>query len=87
MLYIGIVLRNRTKKERQKELNSLPSSIKGTFHETIKRIEDLGKSKICITNIITWIHLAEQPLIVDELLYTLAIEEEEDNLDKENLNN
>jgi len=53
----------------------------------MKRIEDSKQSKICATNIITWIHLAERPLIVDELLYALAVEEEEDNLDKENLNN
>ena len=51
----------------------------------MKRIEDLKQSKIRATNIITWIHLAERPLTVDELLYALAVEEEEDNLDEENL--
>lgn len=85
VLHIGIVLGNRTKKERRKELNSLPSSLKGTFHETMKRIKDSKQSKIRATNIITWIHLAKRPLTVDELLHALAVEEEEDNLDEENL--
>ena len=84
VLHIGLILEEDTIASRKDRLNSLQPSVKQTFTETMKRIEDSKRSKINAVNILTWIHLAERPLTVDELLHALAVKEEKEDLDREN---
>ena len=85
MLHIGLVLEEDTITSRKDTLNSLQPSLTQTFRKTMDRIEDSKRTKINATNILTWIHLAERPLTVDELLHALAVKEEKEDLDRENL--
>lgn len=85
VLHISLVLEEDTIASRKDRLNSLQPSLTQTFSETMDRIEDSKRTKINATNILTWIHLAERPLTVDELLHALAVKEEKEDLDRENL--
>jgi hypothetical protein len=85
VLHIGLVLEEDTIASRKDRLNSLQPSLTQTFRETMDRIEDSTKTKINATKILTWIHLAKRPLTVDELLHALAVKEEKEDLDRENL--
>ncbi|KAF2182482.1 hypothetical protein K469DRAFT_442757, partial [Zopfia rhizophila CBS 207.26] len=69
---------------RRNKLNSLQSSFEETFGATMERIEGPKGSKINATKILTWIHLAERPLTVDEILDALAVKEEDNDLDRDN---
>jgi hypothetical protein len=66
-------------------LKKLPTELYESFGNTIERIarqpEDLASQAI---KILMWIHLAERPLSVDELLHALATEPGHHDLDHDN---
>ncbi|KAB8271024.1 hypothetical protein BDV30DRAFT_228526 [Aspergillus minisclerotigenes] len=76
VLQVHAVLQAATMRRREEALKTLPSSLSGAFSGTVARIEQqptahLAKAKM----IIAWVHLAERPVSVDELLCSLAIED------------
>jgi hypothetical protein len=66
-------------------LTKLPTKLYESFGNTIERIErqpeDLADQAM---KILMWIHLAERPLSVDELLHALATEPGRHDLDRDN---
>lgn len=86
MLHIGTVLEQRSKRDRRDALETLSHSLEKAFENTIDRI--LHQSKPLVSQarkLLTWIHLAERPLMVDELLEALAIREGDNELDRSGL--
>jgi hypothetical protein len=62
------------------------SVYKKAYDETIKRIENQLDDQVKLAkDAIAWITHAQRPLKTEELLHELAVEEDEDELDKENL--
>ena len=74
-LHIRIVLEARTKERRRKALGALTTKLGDAFGSTIERIkrqpEDSADQAM---QVLLWVHLAERPLLVDELLHALATE-------------
>ncbi len=66
-------------------MTKLPTKLYDTFGSTIERIkrqpEDLAQQAM---KILTWIHLAERPLSVNELLHALATELYHNDIDYDN---
>lgn len=84
-LQIRTVLQGRTRRERREALNTLPPNLEQAFGSTIDRIQKQPDSSVKqATTFLTWIHLAERPLSIDELLEASAIREGDCNLDEEN---
>ena len=85
MLHIGAVLEARTIRERREALQTLPPNLEEAFGKTIERIKTQPKAWVKqATKILTWIHLAERPLSIDELLEACAIREGDSDLDPNN---
>jgi hypothetical protein len=82
MLQIRTVLQATTIRDRYEALKTLPSNLDEAFSGTMNRIE---QQPSVLSNkagmIIAWIYLAERPLTVDELLYSLAIRDGDRSLD------
>ncbi|KAB8249813.1 hypothetical protein BDV35DRAFT_377910 [Aspergillus flavus] len=76
VLQVHAVLQAATMRLREEALKTLPSSLSGAFSDTVARIEQqpIAHSAKAKT-IIAWVHLAERPVSVDELLCSLAIED------------
>ncbi|QRD81692.1 ankyrin repeat protein [Aspergillus flavus] len=76
VLQVHAVLQAATMRRREEALKTLPSSLSGAFSGTVARIEQqpIAHSAKAKT-IIAWVHLAERPVSVDELLCSLAIED------------
>ena len=74
-LQIRIVLDELTKRKRRLALDKLPPDLGNAFMSTIERIKRQPKgSSDQAMQVLMWIHLAERPLTVDELLHALATE-------------
>ena len=85
MLHIGTVLEARTIRERREALQTLPPNLEEAFGKTIERIQTQPKAWVKqATKILTWIHLAERPLSIGELLEACAIREGDSDLDPNN---
>ena len=85
-LYVDVLAQIPTRPGVRQALISLPRSIEGTYIDAWDRIcaqkayqADLGKK------VISWIVCDSRPLRVQELRYGLAVEEGDQNLDKEGL--
>ncbi|KJK63626.1 Ankyrin repeats 3 copy [Aspergillus parasiticus SU-1] len=76
VLQVHAVLQAATMRRREEALKTLPSSLSDAFSGTVARIEQqpIAHSAKAKT-IIAWVHLAERPVSVDELLCSLAIED------------
>jgi ankyrin repeat protein len=67
-------------------LAKLPSELYDTFGRTVERIKQQPKDLADLAmKILMWIHLAERPLSVDELLHALATEPGDYDLDYDNI--
>ncbi|KAF2230516.1 hypothetical protein EV356DRAFT_453757, partial [Viridothelium virens] len=84
VLHIDLILGEETRAARRHKLNSLESSLYKTFDAMMRRIECSKRIEKNATRILTWIHLAERPLKVDELLSALAVEENDNDLNRDN---
>ena len=85
VLHIGTVLEARTIRERREALQTLPPNLGEAFGKTMERIQTQPKAWVKqATKILTWIHLAERPLSIDELLEACAIKEGDSDLDPNN---
>ncbi|KAE8147319.1 hypothetical protein BDV25DRAFT_169222 [Aspergillus avenaceus] len=76
VLQVRSVLQATTLRRRERALEALPSSIGDAFASTMVRIEqqpDAQSEKA--QRIISWVHLAERPITVDELLCSFAVED------------
>jgi ankyrin repeat protein len=82
-LQIRTVLQATTIRDRDEALKTLPSNLDEAFGGTMKRIEQQppALSEKAAT-IIAWIHLAERPLTVEDLLCALAIKDGDRCLDE-----
>jgi ankyrin repeat protein len=84
-LHIRIVLDALTKSKRRLALNTLPPDLDHAFGSTIQRIKQQQHSlEDQAMRIIQWVHLAEEPLGVDQLLHALATELGQEQLDYDN---
>lgn len=81
-MQIRAVLQATTIRDRDEALKLLPSNLDEAFNGTMSRIE---QQPIALFNkaarILAWIHLAERPLTVDELLCSLLIKDGDKSLD------
>ena len=85
MLHIDTVLEALSIRERREALQTLPPNLAEAFGKTIERIQTQPKAWVKqATKILTWIHLAERPLSIDELLEACAIREGDGDLDSNN---
>jgi hypothetical protein len=73
-----------TRGERREALGTLPPNLEDAFGITVEKIKSQPKPLVNLaTTILTWVHLAERPLSIDELLEAYAIREGAHDLDKE----
>ena len=80
-LQIRTVLQATTIRDRDEALKALPSNLDEAFHGTIIRVTEQSQELFKkAAKIIAWIHLAERPLTVDELLCSLAIKDGDTSL-------
>ncbi|KAI9683266.1 MAG: hypothetical protein M1822_006131 [Bathelium mastoideum] len=84
VLHIDLILGEETRAARRHHLSSLESSLDKTFNAMMRRIQSSKKTEKNATRILTWIHLAERPLTVDELLSALAVDENDNDLNRDN---
>ena len=85
MLHIGTILEARTIRERREALDNLPRNLKEAFGHTVERIQQQSEAAVKLaTKILTWIHLAERPLSINELQEAYATREGDDDLYREN---
>jgi ankyrin repeat protein len=76
MLQVHAVLQATTIRRRGEALDTLPSSLGDAFAGMMARIEQQPHAlSEQAKKIIAWVHLAERPVTVDELLCSLAIED------------
>ncbi|KAF1995099.1 ankyrin, partial [Amniculicola lignicola CBS 123094] len=81
-LQIRDVLQATTIRDRYEALKTLPLDLDEAFDGTMRRIEQQpGALSNKAARIIVWIHLAERPLTVDELLCSLLIKDGDKSLD------
>ncbi|KAL6230209.1 hypothetical protein BDW75DRAFT_76984 [Aspergillus navahoensis] len=81
-LHIRSILEATTIRDRKEALKTLPASLGEAFAKNLTRIDrQLDALVEKAKKIIAWIHLAERPLTVDELLCSLAIRDGETFLD------
>lgn len=84
-LHVRIVLEARTKSKRRSVLGALSTELNDAFGSTIERIKQQPKdSADQAVRTLRWIHLAERPLSVEELLHALATEKGHSDLDRDN---
>ncbi|OCK74412.1 purine and uridine phosphorylase, partial [Lepidopterella palustris CBS 459.81] len=82
VLQIRTVLDERSIRDREEALNTLPPNLEEAFGITIERIQRQPQAWAQqATKILIWINLAERPLSIDELLEACAIREDDHNLD------
>ncbi|KAJ6258876.1 hypothetical protein Dda_5771 [Drechslerella dactyloides] len=82
-LQLRTVLQATTIRDREAALEILPSDLDEAFGETMDRVKQQPKGLFeKAAKIITWVHLAERPLTVDELLCSLAIKDSDIALDR-----
>lgn len=80
-LQIRTILRATTIRDREEALKTLPSNIDEAFHGTIIRVTEQSPELFKrAAKIMAWIHLAERPLTVSELLCSLAIKDGDTSL-------
>ena len=81
-----IVLEALTKNGRRKALENLPPNLEVAFDSTIERVnkQQPASAKLAM-NVFAWIHLAEEPLTVDQLLHALATKMDDEKLNDEKL--
>jgi hypothetical protein len=80
-LQIRAVLQATTIRDRYEALTTLPPNLDEAFNGTMSRIEQQPSALFNkATKIIAWIHLAERPLTVHELLCSLAIRDGDKSL-------
>src|SRR5437763_9478234 len=80
-LQIRNILQATTLRDRDEALKTLPSNLDEAFHGTIIRITEQSSELFKkAAKIIAWIHLAERPLTVNELLCSLAIKDGDTSL-------
>ncbi|OCK73209.1 hypothetical protein K432DRAFT_269914, partial [Lepidopterella palustris CBS 459.81] len=73
------------RRKRREALLTLPPNLNNAYGITIERIEKQEKGSVQLaTTILMWIHLAERPLSIDELLDACATVEMDEDLDEEN---
>src|SRR5579862_6053992 len=81
-LQIRTILQATTIRDRDEALKTLPSNLDEAFNGTMIRVteqsQELFKKAV---KIMAWIHLAERPLTVNELLCSLAIKDGDTSLD------
>jgi ankyrin repeat protein len=81
-LQIRAVLQATTIRDRYEALKTLPSNLDEAFDGTMSRIEQQPSALFTkAARILAWIHLAERPLTVDELLCSLSIKDGDRSLD------
>ncbi|ERF71343.1 hypothetical protein EPUS_03498 [Endocarpon pusillum Z07020] len=81
-LQVHAVLQATTIRDRQEALETLPSNLGEAFTGTMTRIEQQPNAlSRRAGKVIAWIHLAEQPLTVDELLCSLAVKDGDTSFD------
>jgi hypothetical protein len=77
------ILEATTIRDREEALKTLPSNLDEAFDGTMSRVEQQPTELFNkAAKIIAWIHLAEEPLTVDELLWSLAIKDGDTSLDQ-----
>ncbi|KAB8235002.1 uncharacterized protein BDW43DRAFT_299322 [Aspergillus alliaceus] len=76
VMQVHAILQATTIRRREDALRTLPSNLGDAFTSTIVRIEQQPNAQSeQAKKILAWIHLAEQPVGVNELLCALAIED------------
>ncbi|GAB1195130.1 hypothetical protein APSETT444_004384 [Aspergillus pseudonomiae] len=75
-LLVHAILQATTIRRREEALKTLPSDLGDAFAGTMMRIEEqpCAQSEQA-RKILAWVHLAERPVAIDELLCSLAIED------------
>ena len=85
-LHIKMVLEMPTKSKRRKALQTLPPDLGNTMEAVITRIHKLPSSKAKLgIDVLMWLHLAYQPLQLEELQHALSVEAGQTELDLDNI--
>jgi hypothetical protein len=84
-MHIGIVLSAKTKTKRRRALAELPETLEKTFGAMIERLKKYSEDFELSFDVLTWIHLAQRPLMVVELQHALATEIISTTFDAENI--
>jgi hypothetical protein len=80
-LQIRTILQATTMRDRDEALKTLPSNLDEAFYGTIIRVTEQSPELFKkAAKIMAWIHLAERPLTVNELLCSLAIKDGDTSL-------
>ncbi|KAB8209117.1 hypothetical protein BDV34DRAFT_31716 [Aspergillus parasiticus] len=78
VLQVHAILQSTTIRRREEALKTLPSDLGNAFAGTMARIEQQPHAQSeQAKKIIAWVYLAERPVSVDELLCSLAIEDDD----------
>lgn len=84
-LHIRMVLEAQTRRKRRLALEELPPQLNDAFGNTMERIKQQPRASADqAMRVLTWVHLTERPLSVDELLHALAIEIGDSELHRDN---
>ncbi|KAF8421777.1 ankyrin repeat-containing domain protein [Tirmania nivea] len=84
-LHSAMVLEKATISKRRKALKNLPTELNDTFGGVIKRIQQSRAHAELGMKVLLWLHLAYQPLKLEELQHALAVEKDDSYFEVDNI--
>ncbi|KAF7535505.1 hypothetical protein G7054_g5357 [Neopestalotiopsis clavispora] len=85
-ILVGKLLELATLSQMRKSLDSMPSTITEAFESDLERIQAQSPGRRSLAfKLIAWVTHSQRRLKVDELLHALAIEDDEDDFDEDNV--